>query len=369
MGQGPKDEFSNRTGAPESALPGLADYPGPRRKRRLARKYRRRRTLVGLAALLVIGVPAIAVTAVNNLSSNISSSPLRAGEGEKSAKLSGESNILILGSDTRDLDSAADGGLGDAGGARSDAMILAHVSADASRIDAIQIPRDTMMQRPACPDTGAGAAPQAYDMINSSLNFGPACSVSAAEELSRVRIDHFIEMNFDGFATIVDAMDGIVVDLDEPMHDTKADLDLPAGEQTLEGRDALALARTRHAVGDGSDISRMGNQQMVMSSIVDRAKSSEVLSRPDRLYGFLDAVTSSLRVDEGLDSISALASLASTVASVPKESITFAIMPWAPAPDDPNRVVKSPHADPVFDAIAADEPIADLVEGFTPNDN
>lgn len=332
---------------------------GPRRQRRLAMKYRRRRAVVAMLAVLVIAVPVTIVTLVHGLTSNIVSSPLRAGDGEVPEKTTDELNVLILGSDTRELD-ADDYGSGD--GARSDAMILAHISDDSSRVDAIQIPRDTMMDMPACDDTGSGATQPRRAMINSALNQGPACSVSAAEELTGVRIDHFIEVNFEGFATIVDALDGIVVDLDEPLHDDKANLDLPAGEQTLGGTDALALARTRHAVGDGSDISRMGNQQMVMDSIIDRAKSSHTLSRPDRLYSFLDAVTSSLRVDEGLDSVSALGSLASTVSSVPEEAITFAIMPWQPASDNQNRVVKSPTADAVFEAIAEDRPIDDLVD-------
>lgn len=333
--------------------------PGPRRRRRLARKYRRRRAVVGILAVLVIAVPITIVAVVHNLSSNISSSQLRAG-GDDSVpeKLTDETNVLILGSDTRELDTD---GYGSAEGARSDAMILAHVSADSSRIDAVQIPRDTTLDIPACADTGSGASPAVHGMINSALNAGPACSVSAAEALTGVRVDHFIEVNFDGFAIIVDALDGITVDLDEPLHDTKAKLDLPAGEQTLDGTDALALARTRHAVGDGSDISRMGNQQMVMEAIIDRAKSSQVLSRPDRLYGFLDAVTSALRVDDDLDSVGSLASLAATVSSVPKEDITFGIMPWAPAPENANRVVKSAAADAVFTALNEDRPIADLL--------
>ena len=358
---------------------------GPRRRRRLAAKYRRRCTVVATLAILVIAVPVTIVAAVDNLSSNISSAPLRAGTGSGvPEKLTDETNVLILGSDTRDLDSGEDEdsaegaspaegdgsaegtdagpGYGSAEGARSDAMILAHVAADTSHIDAVQIPRDTITDVPACDDTGHGASSAFHGMINSALNAGPACSVSAVEELTGVRLDHFIEVDFDGFATIVDALDGIPVDLDEPLHDDKAQLDLPAGEQVLDGTDALALARTRHAVGDGSDISRMDNQQMIMEAIIDRAKSTRTLTRPDRLYGFLDAVTSSLRVDEDLDSVSALASLASTVSSVPEDEINFEIMPWAPAPENPNRVVSAPEAEDVFTAIIDDEPIADLVD-------
>lgn len=351
--------------------------PGLRRQRRLAAKYRRRRTFVAVAAVLIIAAPVTIAVAVHNLGANLSSSPLRAHDGAVPEKLTDETNILILGSDTRDLDSTkddsaasdpnADGnsgaasgqGFGTAEGARSDAMILAHVSADADRIDAVQIPRDTIMDIPACDDTGSGASPAVHGMINSALNAGPACSVSAAEVLTGVRVDHFINVDFDGFAAIVDAMDGITVDLDEPLKDPKANLDLPAGEQTIGGDDALA--RTRHAVGDGSDISRMGNQQMVMEAIIDRAKSGQVLTRPDRLYGFLDAVTSTLGVDDELNSVKALASMATTVASVDKDDITFEIMPWTPAPENPDRVVKSADADAVFSTINADEPITDLV--------
>src|SRR5699024_2286913 len=167
--------------------------------------------------------------------------------GDVPEKLTDETNVLIIGSDTRDLASAKDAsddsgtgegansgatsghGFGSAEGARSDAMILAHVAADGGRIDAVQIPRDTIMDIPACDDTGHGASAATHGMINSALNAGPACSVSAAEELTGVRVDHFINVDFDGFSAIVDALDGINVDLDEPLNDPKANLDLPAG--------------------------------------------------------------------------------------------------------------------------------------------
>ncbi|SMX97998.1 transcriptional attenuator, LytR family [Brevibacterium sp. Mu109] len=164
-------------------------------------------------------------------------------------------------------------------------------------------------------------------------------------------------MNFEGFATMVDAMDGLPVCLPEAMKDRKAQLDLPAGEQTVDGEDALSLARTRYAVGDGSDIARMGHQQRVMSAIIQRAKSTEVLARPDRLYGFLDAVTSSLTVDPDLDSIPALASLAQTAVGVDDDQITFMVMPWQAAPEDPNRVVPADEAAEVFSRIRIDAPM------------
>src|SRR5699024_2684662 len=136
---------------------------GPRRRRRLAAKYRRRRTVVATLAILVIAVPATILAAVDNLSSNISSAPLRARTGSGVPEtLPDDTHMPIPASDTRDRDcgedevsaegaSPAEGGgsaegtdagpgYGSAEGARSDAMILAHVAADTSRIDAVQIP-------------------------------------------------------------------------------------------------------------------------------------------------------------------------------------------------------------------------------------
>jgi LCP family protein required for cell wall assembly len=330
----------------------------PRRyRRRMEAKYRRRRFVVGTVACTVVGGLVVGGLALSRLQSNLSSSPLRS---DDTAEVMNDNthgtNILILGSDTRDLE---DNVYGDAGGDRSDAMVLAHLSEDESRIEAVQIPRDTMMDLPACDDTGHGSSAGGYGAVNSALNAGPACSVAAVESLSGVRLDHFIEMNFEGFTTMVDALDGVPVCLPEPLEDSKASLDLPAGDQIVDGRDALALARTRHAVGDGSDIARMGHQQQVMSAIVQRAKSTDVLVRPDRLYGFLDAVTASLTVDDDLDSLTALASLATTAAQVADDRISFQVMPWEPEPTDPNRVVPSAEAADVFQHIRTDAPLED----------
>ncbi|PMB97444.1 LCP family protein [Brevibacterium luteolum] len=328
----------------------------PRRyRRRMEAKYRRRRFVVGTVACTAVGGLVVGGLAPSRLQSNLSSSPLRS---DDTAEIMNDNthgtNILILGSDTRDLE---DNVYGDAGGDRSDAMLLAHLSEDESRIEAVQVPRDTMMDLPPCDDTGHGSSAGGYGAVNSALNAGPACSVAAVEALSVVRLDHFIEMNFEGFTTMVDALDGVPECLPEPLQDSKASLDLPAGEQIVNGRDALALARTRHAVGDGSDIARMGHQQQVMSAIVQRAKSSEVLTRPDRLYGFLDAVTSSLTVDEDLKSLSALASLATDAANVEDTDISFRVMPWEEEPADRNRVIPSAEAAEVFQRVRADQPL------------
>src|SRR5699024_9533320 len=182
---------------------------GPRRRRRLAAKYRRRRTVVATLAILVIAVPVTIVAAVDNLSSNISSAPLRAGTGSGvPEKLTDETNVLILGSDTRDLDSgededcaegaspaegdgsaaAADGGpgCGGAAGARSDPVFRARAVARPARGDPAQSPRGTAAAAPGCDDPGHGASSPSRGMINPARSAAPACSVSAVDEFTGV---------------------------------------------------------------------------------------------------------------------------------------------------------------------------------------
>ena len=325
----------------------------PKRKREPSRRRKIvRRSLIGLGVfVLVLGVGAAA--AIWKLQGNIETAEI----GESVVKddtPKGAMNILFIGSDSRDLKSDEYGK--GTGSQRSDALLLVHFAKGNKRIDAVQIPRDTKMDLPACDDTGSGKLAGGPGlMINSALDGGPACSVRAVETLSDVHIDHFVQLDFDGFASMVNALGGVNVCLDEALVDPLAKLNLPAGEQKIKGKDALALARTRHAVGDGSDIGRLGHQQVVMSSIINEARSTSVLTRPDKLFKFVNALTKSITVDTGISSIPELTGLAKRARAVPEKGITFVTMPNGAAPGDPNRVVKTDDADTIFEAVAKDQ--------------
>ncbi len=309
----------------------------------------RRRLVVALAAVLVLLVAAtVSATAVRfaRLAGNIDTVDLV--REDVAATGGGGVNLLVVGSDARHDDPL----MGD----RADSMVLVHLSEDRSRIDAVQIPRDTVLDLPACTEDLGNAFSGYYGMINGALGAGPGCLMSAVEALSGVRLDHFLELRFEGFARVVDALDGLPVDLPEAMFDPKAELDLPAGAQVLDGQQALAWARTRDSFPEGSDIGRMGNQQTVMYTIVDRVEERRLLTHPGRAYSFADAVTSSVRADADLAELRTLARLGTGLARVPRESISIATMPWEPDYFDPNRVVPSAAAEEVFVALARDEP-------------
>ncbi len=323
------------------------------------------------SGVVVVALITTGIVAVANLQNNVTTAPIRADTGvssgdDEQALDTGAINILLLGSDGRALESGAFGE--DDGTKRSDAMVLAHISADNTRIDAVQLPRDTLMDLPSCLDTGRGESSGGPGMLNSALNFGPACSVAAVEKLSGVQIDHFVELNFEGFVGVVDAMGGIDVCLPEPLQDGHAMLDLPAGPQAVDGAQALALARTRHALAEESDIARLGHQQMVLSAVVQKATKSGVLIRPDRLYAFLDAATASMTVDPGLGGLTDLVGLAARVANVPLSDVTFLTMPWATAPQNRNRVVPAADADVVFQALRDDVPLVLTADAEVPEE-
>lgn len=329
-----------------------ATPPTPKGARRRPKRVWRRLVIGFGVFALVLGIGGAA--AYQKLNGNIESNQLGPSL-VKDDTPEGATNILFIGSDSRKLKSK---GYGNEAGQRSDALMLVHFSKGNKRVEAVQIPRDTLTTLPACKDTGSGAfAGGANLMINSALAGGPACSVRAVEAISNVHIDHFVQLDFDGFASMVNALGGVNVCLDKPMVDPDAKLNLPAGKQHLNGKNALALARTRHAVGDGSDIGRLGHQQVVMSSIISRARSAGVLTRPDRLFKFLNALTSSITVDEGISSISKLTGLAKRAKAVPDSKIRFITMPTGAAPTDPNRVVKTADADTIFASIAKDREV------------
>jgi LCP family protein required for cell wall assembly len=271
------------------------------------------------------------VKAVSTPSSPASASPLP----------SGALNILVLGSDSRSGKANAKLGGGDSSGARSDTAMVVHIDAGRTRATVVSIPRDTLVTRPACHTSSGGTAAVAYDaMFNSAYSIGgPVCAVKTVESLTDVRMDHYIEIDFSGFATLVDALGGVTVTTDDDIDDDKSHLHLAAGEHHLDGTQALALARTRHGIGDGSDLGRIGLQQKLVKALLAQISSAGLLTEPVKLYNVANAVTGSLTTDTGLDSLGELTKLGQSLKSLSSDEVTTVMMPVVTAPSDHNRVI------------------------------
>jgi LCP family protein required for cell wall assembly len=183
-------------------------------------------------------------------------------------------------------------------------------------------------------------------MFNTAYEVGgPVCAVKTVESITDLRMDHCLEVDFSGFAKLVDALGGVTVTTDQDIRDDYSHLHLKAGTHHLDGTRALALARTRHGIGDGSDLGRIGLQQQLVKALLRQTASTSLLTDPARLYRVADAVTGSLTTDTGLDSLPELIRLGESLNGLTSEHVKTVMMPVVTAPSDPNRVVaKEPAA-------------------------
>jgi LCP family protein required for cell wall assembly len=263
-------------------------------------------------------------------------------------------NILVLGSDSRSGEENQKLGGGDSAGARSDTAMVVHIDAGRTEATVVSIPRDTLVTRPSCPLADGGSTAVAYNaMFNTAYAVGgPVCAVKTVESITDVRMDHYIEIDFSGFAKLVDALGGVTVTTDEDIDDDSSHLTLAAGTHHLDGTQALALARTRHGIGDGSDLNRIGLQQKLVKALLEQISSTDLLTSPTRLYQVADAVTGSLTTDTGLDSLSELMSLGQSLKGLSADRMKTVMMPVVQAPSDPNRVVADePEASELWESL------------------
>ncbi|MGD6755059.1 LCP family protein [Streptomyces sp. BH105] len=347
--------MSSDTAAPPSHRAGRRRASPPRRRRRVLRWI-----LLGLL-VLVLAAGGTGYWLYSNLNGNIDGVDLdKAIGGDRPEKLptSGQ-NILVLGSDSRS-GANAKLGTGKVAGARSDTAMVLHIPEGRSRATAVSIPRDTLVTRPGCTKADGTKTPSADRvMFNSVYSLaGPACVVKTVEAMSGVRMDHFVEIDFAGFKGLVDAIGGVTVSVDKAIHDKSSGLDLEAGTHKLDGTQSLAFVRTRHGVGDGSDLGRIGLQQQFMIALLSEIKQQDLLGSPTETYKIADSLTASLTTDDGLASLTKLATFGRSMKGVDPASMETIMLPVAYDKADPNRVVAAqPQADTLWKAIRGDREI------------
>ena len=276
----------------------------------------------------------------------------------------GSMDILVLGSDSREGSNAKYGK--DEGGSRSDTAMVVHVNEDHSKASVVSIPRDTLVRRPGCEADGdSSATPKGTKvaaqraMFNTAYEVGgPACAVKTVESLSGVRMDHYLEVDFTGFKKLINTLGGVKMTTTKPIKDKDSHLDLKAGTHTLNGEQSLGLVRTRHGVGDGSDLGRIQLQQAFIKALMDQVNSIGLFSNPKRLYDMADSATSAITTDSELDSVSELTGLAKMLKGIKSDDIQMTTLPVEYDPADPNRVVPlDAQTKKVWAAVRSDQPI------------
>ncbi|MDQ1583837.1 MAG: hypothetical protein QOF36_1891 [Microbacteriaceae bacterium] len=280
--------------------------------------------------------------------------------------ISGGVNLLLTGTDTR----TGQGGVysssaelaGSSGVGNNDVTILLHIAQDHQSATVVSFPRDMIIPIPACQKTTGGTTPASSgDMLNTALyRGGLSCAVTTIESLTGLQIPFAAGISFDGVTSMSDAIGGVTVCLASPVNDnyTNPALHLAAGEQTLVGPMALSFLRSRHGVGDGSDLGRISNQQVFMSALMRKIVSGGVLSNPIQLYSLAKAATSSMVLSDTLTNPTTLVQIALALKDTGLSNMVFLQYPTVADPTNPNRVIPQTSAASMLNAaLVADKPV------------
>ncbi|WP_435643555.1 MULTISPECIES: LCP family glycopolymer transferase [Streptomyces] len=212
-------------------------------------------------------------------------------------------NILLVGTDGRDKITEPQRRAFHLGGQPchcTDTMMIVHISADRERATVVSLPRDSYAQAPARLDqtTGRQLGPHPLRLNAAYAEGGPQLTVRTVEDMTRVKIDHYLEVDFTSFMRTVDVLGGVRICTATPLKDTYSGLDLAPGTHTLLGGQALQYVRSRHLDG-ASDLGRMKRQQRFLAALIEKATSSGVLLNPMRFRDVTRAVLGSVRADKG----------------------------------------------------------------------
>jgi len=333
------------------------------RRNRGSRNYSLGVLLTGWAAIgmaiLLVGGTLFAYYQYRSVFGRINRVTL-AGLGHRPPKYNNALNILLIGSDSRSGRNAKIGG--NAQGQRSDTVMVLHISPGRSRISVLSFPRDSVVPILACPAepgfAGQPAQPGAIEQLNSTFAFGgPNCLLHTLEQTTQIRLDDFIQLNFTGFISVINALGGVEVCLPVAIHPTYYDhLNLSAGPHLIKGYQALEFWRLREDFGLGSDLQRIQRDQLLMVGLVQRILSRGVLHSPTQTYSIVKAIVAAraLTTDTGLTPTKIL-SIATSMSGISGRSIQFVEVPTITYSGNANWVQFDPvQAPKLFYAIAHD---------------
>jgi LCP family protein required for cell wall assembly len=212
-------------------------------------------------------------------------------------------NVLLVGTDGRDRITEAERRKYRLGGAPchcTDTIMIVHISEDRERASIVSLPRDSYAETPERTDpvTGRRIGPHPLKLNAAYAQGGPTLTVRTVEDMTHVKIDHYLEVDFTSFMKTVDVLGGVRVCTTRPLKDSYTGLDLTAGSHLLGGGQSLQYVRSRHTDGS-SDLGRMQRQQRFLAALVGQATSSGVLLNPMKFRDVTRAALGSVRADKG----------------------------------------------------------------------
>ena len=351
------------------------------------RRGRRSKTVVaGRVAAALIAVSALALTggawqwqsSKNNMLNKVSALDLGSRDILDPNAQFGDENFMIVGVDSR-FGENSDMGAGDtedAGGSRSDTVMLVNIPANRKRVVAVSFPRDLAITPMQCrawnpetgqygplydEETGTYGPDEVYTetKLNSAYSVGgPKCLVKVIQKLSGLSVNRFMAVDFAGFSKMVDAIGGVEVCSTTPLEDYELGTVLPnAGRQIVDGHTALQYVRARQVTTEtNGDYGRIKRQQLFLSSLLRSLISKEVFFSLSKLNNVVNMFIE----DSYVDNIKTndLVDLGQSIQGVNAGRITFVTVPTVGYADEyGNETPRTDDMRTLFDAIINDDPL------------
>ena len=286
-------------------------------------------------------------------------------------------NVLVLGQDTRDGKGNAEvGGSGDGleENHQSDTAMVVQIAADRSYVNVVSIPRDSIVNAPACTTSKGETIPARRQVMFNSIfaegynqggdaNSAASCSMAAVRSLTGLDIQQFVVADFNGLKSIIDALGGVDVCIPKDTWDGYTGINLKRGLQHLDGTQATEYARMRHGTGaDGSDIMRTTRQQYLIKSLVNEAKAVNIYSDLPKAYRLATTSMSTLQLSEGLGSFQTLLGLGNSLKHIDTTHIYARTIPVEEWSQDSNRVVWTDEAEIIWHLLREGKPLTQANE-------
>jgi len=272
--------------------------------------------------------------------------------------LNGPLNILVVGSDTRDGQGEE---FGQVDSELADVIMLLHISKDRKDAVVVSFPRDLLVSIPECPNPEGGTFPaKTRKQINSSIGYGGvACTHLTVQEFTGLEIPFVAMIDFKGVIEMSNAIGGVEVVIDKPISDAYSNFYIEAGTHTLKGAEALGFLRTRHGIGDGSDLARISNQQLFLMSLFDKIKDDGTLNNPLRLYSLSSAAARNMKLSESMTDLGTMVTLAGAMRDVDSSKMVFTQVPTRvlSGAEEGRLESLSDEAKALFDLIQNDLPV------------
>ncbi len=331
----PRTAPGNRPGGPEG--------PGrPAVKQRKPRRRGSRRRWFALGFVILLLIPIVLLVVADQKLDRRSVWPAAG----RPAATPGQ-DWLIVGSDSREGLSKAERkklATGKADGGRTDTMMLLHLGDDGPTL--VSLPRDSYVAIP-----GHG-----QNRLNAAFAFGgPQLLVQTVENLTRIRIDHYVEIGFGGLFDLVNTLGGVEMCPKTAMNDPKAGLNIKAGCQEFDGQEALGYSRTRASTR--GDLDRVGHQRELIQAIVSKASSPSTLVNPLKAWGLVTDGPKSFAIADG-DHLTDLARLAWAMRSLGSDGVTTTVPVYDRRVGSADVLTWDPtRSAALFDALRNDRPV------------